>query len=474
MEHILERNGLVPQEQLINFINQTIVNISSGVLVLDRKTAQIITCNDAFARIHGYDSSTEVKGVVYWQLLLPMDMKQPLLELKKTNFFQGEIRAFTRNQNIVLIDLTLLDISGMELILGFVRDITEKRKKETRLRESEAKYRALVENIQEGLMILDAQDNIIFVNPILCSSLDYTKTELIGRNLLEITHPKQFELLKAQIGKVNHIRHLEMKFKAKSNLDKMFLVSLSLLCDSKSNYTGAIALCVDVTDHNLETTRLTGLREFFLKMMITETSEQLLVALGWLDILHSKTSLPDQRERVEKVVGVIEKVINLSRQINEFASLKSILEEPLLLAPFSEFQSNLNTLLSPLTTPLGCQIKFNQLIENLDRIKYPEILLIAIEQVVRYSLLRNSRNIVVDIIETSDNQIQIKITDDGKALLETPETPDISKFLINVFLTDVLLKQIGGKISISDILPKDGLQISLTFPVNATLLKNSN
>ncbi|MFX0183311.1 MAG: PAS domain S-box protein [Candidatus Hodarchaeota archaeon] len=465
----MERNGMVPQEQLINFINHTIVNISSGVFVLDRKTAQIITCNQAFAHIHGYDSSTEVKGVVYWQLLLPMDIKQPLMELKETNFFQGEIRAFTRNQNIVFIDLTLLDISGMNLIFGLIRDITEKRKNEKRLRESEAKFRALVENIQEGLMILDAHDNIIFVNPILCSSLDYTKTELIGRNLSEITYPKQFKLLKAQIGKVNHLRHLEMTFKAKRSLEKIFLVSLSFLCDSKSNYTGAIALCVDVTDHNLKTMRLTGLRENFLRMMLSETSEQLLVALGWLDILHSKTSLPDQRERVEKVVGIIEKVVNLSRQINEFAGLKSILEEPLLLVPFSEFQNNLHSLLSPLTTSKGCQIKFNQVIKSPDRIKCPEILVIAIEQVVRYSLLRNSLNIVLDINETSDNQIQIKIIDDGKAFLETPETPDTSTFLINLFLTDVLLKHINGKLSISDILPKDGLQISLTFPVDADL-----
>ncbi|MFX0171878.1 MAG: PAS domain S-box protein [Candidatus Hodarchaeota archaeon] len=472
----MERNGFVWQEQAINFINQIMTNIPLGVFVLDRKTAKILSCNEAFAHIHGFQTYKEAEGLFYWHLLLPMDMKQPLNALRKDLFFQGDIRAFTQSQNIISIDLTIIDAHRMELIIGFVRDITEEREKRDSLEEPNSRYRMLVDNIREGLMIVNAQDKIAFANPIMCSALDYAKTELIGMNLSDITHPDDFKLIKNQIeiNKSTHIRQLEMRLKTKGNLDKVFLISMSPFYDSKSNYTGAIAVCVDLTDHNLETLRLVSIREIFLRIMLTETSEQLLKALGWLDILHSKTTLPDQRERVEKVVGVIENVLNLSRQVNEFASLKSILELPLPLVSLSKFQNNLIELFPPLVSPKGSNIEFNHQIKNPDLIKCPEILFIAIEQVVSYSLLRNSRSIIVDIIETTDNQIQIKITDDGKAFLETPETPDTSKFLINIFLTDVLLKQIGGKIAISDILPKDGLQISLVFPKNARLLESSN
>ncbi|MFX0050808.1 MAG: PAS domain S-box protein [Candidatus Hermodarchaeota archaeon] len=468
----MERNGLVRQEQAINFINQILTSIPLGLFILDRKTAKILSCNEAFVRIHGYQTSTQLKGQFYWHLLLPMDMKQPLMTLKTDNFFQGDIRAFTQSQNIISINITILDVSRMDLIIGFVRDITEEREE----KESDSRYRMLVENIREGLMIVNAQDNIAFVNPIMCSALDYEKMELIGMNLSDIIDPEQFKLIKNQIeiDKSTHIRQIEMKLKTKGNTNKTFLISMSPFYDSKSNYTGAIAVCVDLTDHNLETLRLTSIREIFLRMMLTETSEQLLKALGWLDILHSKTTLPEQQERIEKVVGVIENVLNLSRQVDEFARLKSILELPLPLVSLSDFQSNLNELFVQIVSPKGCQIEFNLQIKNPDITRCPEILVVAIEQVISYSLLRNSRNIIVDIIETTDNQIQIRITDDGKAFLETPETPDISKFLINIFLTDVLLKQIGGNLVINDILPKDGLQISLVFPVNAKLLDNFN
>jgi hypothetical protein len=68
--------------------------------------------------------------------------------------------------------------------------------------------------------------------------------------------------------------------------------------------------------------------------------------------------------------------------------------------------------------------------------------------------------------------LQIQIVDNGKVFLETIESPETSKFLMNIILTDVLMKKIGGKVSITNILPKDGLQVSLTVPLDSKLINS--
>ncbi|MFX1505770.1 MAG: PAS domain S-box protein [Promethearchaeota archaeon] len=460
------RNNLYPQEQVIDFIDQVIANVSSsGVFVLDRKTAKVITGNDVFANIHGYKSIQDLQGKVYWDFLLPMDLHSPLVTFQQSGYFQGEVRGFQRGNNIVLLDITLLDIQRFTIIIGLIRDITESHKISKQLKESEARYRAFVENIREGLLILDKQENIAFVNPVLCRSLGYSKAELVNKNFSEIVYPEGFQSIKAQVkGGEESVSHIEVKMISKIGRDKIFLVSSAPLYDSQSGYTGSIIICVDITDRYLETDKLADARGALLKMMISESSEQLLLTQGWLDII--KTSLPEQHERVEKLLQIVNKIIQFNSQITQSAYLNSIIESPLLQIPVSEFVRELNELIVPLASLKKCQVKFNLQLGQEYLYECPRILMIAIEQIIQNSLTRSCHEIEITIKATSDeNQLQIVISDDGRTFLKTPDPPDASKFLMDIYLSDVLLREINGKLTVTDILPREVLQFSLVFPV---------
>ncbi|MFW9902916.1 MAG: PAS domain S-box protein [Candidatus Thorarchaeota archaeon] len=458
------QNHLYPQEQIIDFIDQVIANVSSsGVFVLDRKTAKVITGNDILAQIHGYKSIRDLHGKVYWDFLLPMDIHTPLATFQQSGYFQGDVRGFQLGNIIIFLDITILDIQRFNIILGLVRDITEQHKLSKRLKESETRYRAFVENIREGLLILDKRENIAFANPILCHSLGYTKAELINRNFSEITYPEGFQSIKAQIkGGEELINHIEVKMKSKTGKDKIFLVSSAPLYDSQSGYTGSIIICVDIPDRYIESNKLADARGALLKMMISESSEQLLLTQGWLDII--KTSLPEQHERVEKLLQIVNKIIRFNRQISQSAYLNSIIELPLLRIPVPEFIKELNGLITPLVSLKKCQVKFNLQLEQAYLYKCPRILMIAIEQIIQNSLARSCQEIVITVKTSTENQLQILITDDGRTFLKTPEPPEASKFLMDIYLSDVLLREIDGKLTVSDILPKEGLQFSLVFP----------
>jgi PAS domain S-box-containing protein len=412
--------------------------------------------------------------VNFWNFIIQNDLTQILIQLKEKNYFQGEIRSLNKYQNIISLDLIMLDVKRLDFNLGIIRDITEKRSVEKRLRESEAKYRALVDNIQEGLMILDVHGNIVFVNSILCKSLLYAKAELIGSNLSEFISPHHFEMIKIQIesGEFQYTGHKEVLFKAKDNTEKVFLLSMSALYDSPSRYSGTIALCIDITDLSHQTTHLADMRGMLLRMILSETTERLLIAQGWLDILDSEISIPEHRYRLEKVMTEIEKLVLLNHQITEFTKLKSIYKIPFVLIPISDFKNDLKKLLSPFVPVASIQIDYRIPKSQLIRFKIPDVLTIGIEQIVRYSLKRKSSKIEISIKEIPDNNLQIQIVDNGKVFLETIESPETSKFLMNIILTDVLMKKIGGKVSITNILPKDGLQVSLTVPLDSKLINS--
>ncbi|MFW5715701.1 MAG: PAS domain S-box protein, partial [bacterium] len=64
------------------------------------------------------------------------------------------------------------------------RDVTEGYEKERQLQESEKRYRSIVENINESLIIHDFNGIITFVNDKTCQMLNYTRDELIGTSVV--------------------------------------------------------------------------------------------------------------------------------------------------------------------------------------------------------------------------------------------------------------------------------------------------
>ena len=75
-----------------------------------------------------------------------------------------------------------------------IRDYTDRKKADVAVRESEEKYRALVENAQEMIVVVQGS-RFVFANPQTTEILGYSNTELITRPFLEFVHPEDRELV---------------------------------------------------------------------------------------------------------------------------------------------------------------------------------------------------------------------------------------------------------------------------------------
>jgi PAS domain S-box-containing protein len=97
-------------------------------------------------------------------------------------------RTFTKKDGstfTVEISARLLENGGHQAIL---RDITERKKLEESLKENERKFRALIENSSDMIIILDTKNLVKYVSPSVLKILNYREQQVIGHHTSDIIH----------------------------------------------------------------------------------------------------------------------------------------------------------------------------------------------------------------------------------------------------------------------------------------------
>jgi diguanylate cyclase (GGDEF)-like protein/PAS domain S-box-containing protein len=81
----------------------------------------------------------------------------------------------------VEVRIGILESGGRRLILGVGHDITERKQREGELRESEEKYRSLVEFTEDSVYLVDRNKRYLFINEKYLSRLGLPRDNVIGR-----------------------------------------------------------------------------------------------------------------------------------------------------------------------------------------------------------------------------------------------------------------------------------------------------
>jgi PAS domain S-box-containing protein len=130
--------------------------------------------------------------------------------------------------------------------------ILARRKVEGALRESEEKYRAIVENIEEGYYEIDLVGTFTFVNDSACRIVGWSKEELVGKTYREFVDEACEESLNTLFAQVRTTRKSEKAYQcgllAKGGARRDVEISVSLIMDSTDQPTGFRGCCRDMTE----------------------------------------------------------------------------------------------------------------------------------------------------------------------------------------------------------------------------------
>lgn len=96
----------------------------------------------------------------------------------------------------VEISISAIEFKGEKHILGFARDITERKKIETAIQESEKKFRSMIEHSAEAIALIGTNGEILYESPSAFKLTGYTAEERIGRSALETIYEEDQNKIK--------------------------------------------------------------------------------------------------------------------------------------------------------------------------------------------------------------------------------------------------------------------------------------
>jgi PAS domain S-box-containing protein len=134
-------------------------------------------------------------------------------------------------------------------ILGAAQDITKRKLVEEALRESEEKYRELVENIDEVIYRIDLDGEVNYVSPSIEPFIGYKPSEIMGRPLKEFIYGEDLERVMGNIRSIlsGNIRENEYRIVTKSG-DIRWIHTSSKPIISDKGVTGLQGILSDITE----------------------------------------------------------------------------------------------------------------------------------------------------------------------------------------------------------------------------------
>lgn len=125
-----------------------------------------------------------------------------------------------------------------------------KHKLEHELRESESRFRMLVENQGEGIIITDLKENIVFANPAAETIFGIPTGALVGKNFKEFTDRAQLAIVKKQsrLTKRNQKTVFEMDIKRLDGKVRSLQVVANPWLDNETGHSGSFSVFHDITE----------------------------------------------------------------------------------------------------------------------------------------------------------------------------------------------------------------------------------
>lgn len=182
---------------------------TSDALVLSDADGIVVAANPAYFRLYGYPPETVLGNT--FAIIFPADQREVALASYKIVFAQQQAippveAAILRNdgtERIVESHVDFVQLDAQRVwMLSAIRDITERKQSEQALRESEEKYRHLIENTGLPVGTCDYAGTILLLNSVAAQWLNGYPTDFIGKRLHDVLWSETADRFLARVQRV--------------------------------------------------------------------------------------------------------------------------------------------------------------------------------------------------------------------------------------------------------------------------------
>ncbi len=240
--------------KLFNYANDAIFLLKN---VEDEVPGHFVEVNEKACQKYGYTTEEFLK-------MTPQDIIAPeclyevpslLQEFLNTGHGTFYLTHVAKDGLKIPVEISshIFELREEKVTLSIVRDITERKIVEQKLKESEKKYRDILENIMEGYFENDLKGNLTFVNDFYCKTLGYPMDEVLGKNYRKFQDEKTSNMIFKKYNQLykNEIPsplRLELQRVSPSGETRYYEFMADLTYDSEGKKAGFFGLIRDITD----------------------------------------------------------------------------------------------------------------------------------------------------------------------------------------------------------------------------------
>lgn len=224
------------------------------------KAGSFTFVNDAMCRMLGY-SRDQLIGMNY-KTYTPKEHVRPIFEAYNRVYRTGEpLKSFpmveVRSDGVQLLveDSVFPMRNDKGEIVGFrgvSRDVTERKRLEEALRQSEERYRTILEEMEDAYFEVDIGGHLTFVNNSVCRDLGYSREELMGKSYKEFTAEEDIESVYRAFNEVFQTgvpnKGASWRTVRKDGTHRFAETSISLIKNEKGEIIGFRGIGRDITE----------------------------------------------------------------------------------------------------------------------------------------------------------------------------------------------------------------------------------
>ena len=223
-------------------------------------SGRILETNRAFQALLGY-SEEELKQLYYtdltpqnWHVFESEIVKNQIIPRGYSDVYEKEYRK--KDGTIFPVELRtflLRDPSGQPIgMWAIIRDLTERKRAEGALRESEKKHRTLFDNAGDAIFIHDVEARILEVNPLACERLGFTHAELMTMTVNQVDSPKETLHALGRIAQLMEHGHLSFETLHRRKDGSLIPVEVNARRITWDGQPAVMSICRDITERKRE------------------------------------------------------------------------------------------------------------------------------------------------------------------------------------------------------------------------------